>query len=344
MSPPDLAPVAARYRRFADVEAPGRSALYQDWADGVAADIELQRILARIPPERRQPPLVFAVTRLLGAPEDGFERWAAWLRAHADEVVAECGRRSLQTNDPLRCAALLPALADIPGPIALLEIGASAGLCLYPDRYSYRYTGGPDLDPAEGPSAVKLRSALTGDAAPGLAAGLRLPDVVWRGGIDLAPLDAADPADRAFLTALVWPGEEGRRERIRAALDVVRSDPPLLRQGDATEPAVLAAAAAGAPRDATLVITTPGVLPHIPRPARERLRGELLARVAARTARWVTIAPAGMADQWHPPLPSGIGDGFVLGRDGVPLAVVDPLGAVVEWRPEWRTGVAGARG
>lgn len=326
------AAVVERFARFARDEAPGRSAVYEDWAAGVARDAELAGLLAAIPAAHRQPPLVFAVTRMLGAPEGSFACWAVWLRSHIDAVVAECSRRGLQTNEPLRCAALLPALTGIPGPLALLEIGASAGLCLYPDRYSYRYAGGPDLDPAAGVSGVVLHSRVSGNPP------LRMPDVVWRAGIDLAPLDAADPADRAFLTSLVWPGETGRVERIEAALDIAAADPPHLVRGDATEPGVLEALAVSAPADATLVITTPGVLPHIPRDGRERLfrtLEELLDR--RRGAEWVSIDPPGLPRPWHPPVDPDSWSGFVLGRGTTPLAAVDPLGAFVEWR----AGVAG---
>ena len=59
--------VQRRYARFADEEAPGRSDLYAAWAAGVASDPETAAILDRIPENRRQPPLVFAVTRMLGA-------------------------------------------------------------------------------------------------------------------------------------------------------------------------------------------------------------------------------------------------------------------------------------
>ena len=68
--------------------------------------------------------------------------------------------RRTQTNEPRRCATLLPALAQLDGPLALLEVGASAGLCLYPDRYSYRYDGGDVL--GDGARGVRLRDVRRG--------------------------------------------------------------------------------------------------------------------------------------------------------------------------------------
>jgi hypothetical protein len=319
--------VAARYARFATEEAPGRSALYAEWAAGVAGDPASAQILAGIPETHRQPPLVFAVTRLLGAPEQEYAAWASWLRAHAVEVVAEASRRSLQTNEPQRCAALIPALSEVDGPIALLELGASAGLCLYPDRYSYRFRGSGggvdlDLDPADGESAVVLWCDVSGDPP------LRMPEVLWRAGVDLAPLDARDAADRRFLTTLAWPGEDGRAARIEAALDIVAADPPLIIKGDASDPAVLRAAVAMAPSGVTLVVTTPGVLPHMPHAGRERL----IATLRELDVVWVSIDPPGLHSAWDPPVDAEHWGGFVLGRDGVPLAAVDPLGSFVEWR------------
>lgn len=324
MSASDAAAVAERYGRFARDEAPGRSALYAEWAAGIASDAAAQAVLARIPAVRRQPPLVFAVTRLLGAPEAGYAAWSGWLARHADAVVAECARRSVQTNEPLRCAALEPALARVHGPIALLEVGASAGLCLYPDRYSYRYEGAwpSALDPAGGTSAVVLHCALRAPL-PAHA----LPQIVWRAGIDLAPLHAADPADRAWLAALVWPGETGRAERIEAALDIAAAEPPTLVTGDAAD--ILPEIAATAPRHATLVVTTPGVLAHVPRAGRERIIA------AARAAgRWITLDAPELHDGWAAPVdvadwPAG---GFALALDGEVLAAADPLGRWLEWR------------
>ena len=42
-----------------------------------------------------------------------------------------------QTNEVGRCAVILPALPA--APIALIEVGASAGLCLLFDKYQYDY-------------------------------------------------------------------------------------------------------------------------------------------------------------------------------------------------------------
>lgn len=310
--------VAERYARFAATEAPGRSEIYRQWAAGVAADADVQAVLAGIPANRRQPPLVFAVTRLLGSGEPSFAGWRSWLLVHADEVVAECAHRSLQSNEPLRCAALLPALSRIPGPIALLEIGASAGLCLYPDRYSYRYAtpGGDELrlDPVDGPSSVVLECEVRGALPP-----LRLPEVVWRAGIDLNPLDPTSPDTAAWLTRLVWPGETGRAERIAAAVAVAAAEPPLLVAGDAVDR--LASVAAQAPADATLVVTTPGVLAHIPWDGRRRV-----IAAARRAGRWVTIDDPGLHDGWNAAIEAWPG-GFAVALDGDVVAAADPLGA-----------------
>lgn len=318
--------VQLRYARFAAEEAPGRSALYEEWARGVADDAEIQEVLARIPENRRQPPLVFAVTRLLGALLEGYPHWRDFVLRHADDVVTECAVRSLQTNEPLRLAPLLPVLSEIDGPIALLELGAAGGLCLYPDRYSYRFVDEDGrlragLDPVSGESTVVLTSRVTGTLPR-----LRLPEVVWRAGIDLAPLDVAEERDRRWLRGLVWPGESGREERIEAAASIVAVDPPLLVAGDAL--AQLDALAAQAPADATLVITTPGVLVHIPRTD----RAALVERVRAMSARWVTIDPPGLLDIWTPAVDVETWPGFVVALDGEVRASADPLGRHWEWR------------
>jgi hypothetical protein len=321
-----ISAVQQRYARFAEDEAPGRSELYAEWARGVATDPDVQTVLARIPENRRQPPLVFAVTRMLGAELSAFDGWRDFVLAHAEEIVDECTSRRLQTNEPLRLSPLLPVLSEIGGPIALLEVGASAGLCLYPDRYSYRLVDRAgairvSLDPEDGPSSVVLESIVEGPIPE-----LRLPLIVWRAGIDLTPLDAAAEKDRRWLQGLIWPGEEGREQRITAALDIAAADPPLLVAGDALER--IAELAAMAPAEATLVITTPGVLVHIPREARVAL----VERIRSLPARWITIDPPALLDVWEPAIDPETWPGFVVALDGRVRGSADPLGRTWEWR------------
>lgn len=308
----------SRFERFAREEAPGRSAVYADWAEGVAGDDAILDILAQLDSPHRQPPLVFAVSRMLGAPVGPYDEWAAFAREHADRLVAECAARTTQTNEPQRSAPLLFALERVRGPIALLEIGASAGLCLVPDRYAYRFDGeGGTAELGDGP--VLIEAELRGE----ISAPKRMPEIVWRAGIDIEPRDAADPDDRAWISGLVWPEEDARQERVDRALDVVAADPPRIVRGDASAGTVLADLAAEAPQDATLVITTPGVLAHIPREARTRL----IEAIRALPARWITMDAPGLHDEWDPPVDAETWDGFVLAMDGRPVAAADPLGA-----------------
>lgn len=225
------------YGKFARLEASGTSPIYTAWAEGVAADDDVIALLLELPRPKRQANLLFAAARHLGAGEGTYADLRAWLLRHWNDVRELMLARSTQTNEAGRCATLLPALARIPGPLALMEVGASAGLCLYPDRYSYRFTvtgavgaefaQSTTLDPADGPSAVVLDCELTNISVPE-----RLPEVAWRAGIDLNPLDITDVDQREWLTSLIWPEHEARRERLLAAASIAAADPPHLVRGD----------------------------------------------------------------------------------------------------------------
>jgi hypothetical protein len=56
-----------------------------------------------------------------------------------------------------------------------------------------------------------------GCAATGIAPPAHLAEVVWRAGLDLNPLDLTNPADVAWLEALIRPEHTHRRARLRAA-------------------------------------------------------------------------------------------------------------------------------
>jgi hypothetical protein len=87
-------------------------------ARGIAGDPAVLAVVDRAEEARRQPVLVLAVCRWLGAPHGSWSVLRPWLLARSDDVVAELGRRLTQTNDVRRCAPLSIALDRVPGPIA----------------------------------------------------------------------------------------------------------------------------------------------------------------------------------------------------------------------------------
>ena len=325
------------YRDFGGLEARGQSAIYEEWALGVAGDPALIALIDELPLQKRQPNLIFACARLLGAPEADYTSFRRWLVQQWSAVAPEALSRSTQTNEARRCATLLPALALIPGPLALLEVGASAGLCLFPDRYSYSYdSDSPDsdsldsdstgsqarIDPVTGPSDVLLQCTTTG----GMPRPVTVPQVAWRAGLDVRPLDVRDADDMRWLETLVWPEQNERRARLRAAIRIAAEDPPLIVRGDASE---LATLAAEAPDEATLVVITSAVLVYLP--FAERMR--FVESVRVLDARWVSLegvrglpaVRAALSDD-------GGSDGrFVLALDEVPLAFTGPHGQSLDW-------------
>jgi hypothetical protein len=311
------------YRSFGAVEARGQSAIYEEWALSIAEDSKLIGVIERLPLQKRQPNLIFAVSRLLGAPEGGYPAFREWLLANWSAVADETMVRMTQTNEPRRCASLLPALALLPGPLALLEVGASAGLCLYPDRYSYHYDGREPVHPLTGPSPVILDCVTTGPAPIPLA----LPEIVWRAGIDLRPLDVRSAEDMLWLETLVWPEQEERRRRLLAAIGIAREDPPLLVEGDATT--ALAELAKEAPADATLVVVASGVLVYLA--FDERMR--FVDTVRALDTDWISLEGVGGLPSVGAALPDGdVPRGrFVLALNERPLAYSGPHGQSLDW-------------
>ena len=313
---------AERYRWYAEVEFPGSSDIFAEWAAGIAEDAEILALIDRLPTSKRQPNLVFASARYAGAPVGTYAELRPWLLAHWDELEAIALVRSTQTNEAARCATLLPVLAAIDGPIALLEVGASGGACLFPDRYSYEYVA-PDgevarLDPLDGPSSVRLRCEID----PASAIPTRIPEVVWRAGIDLNPLSYADPGDVEWLRVLVWPEHEERRARLEAVASVVRKDPPRIVRGDALE--LLPEVAAEAPSDSTLVVFHSAVLSYFAAPDRERFR----TTVSALDAMWLSNEGRRVLSRVDEQLDPAydVGAGFVLALDGRPVAVTGAHG------------------
>jgi hypothetical protein len=310
--------IVANYRAFAH-EAHGKSPHYEALAMSVAADTTIVGFLAGLPGPKRQPNLLFAVARYLLGDYADIKALRRLLRTRGDELADTMRTRRTQTNEAARCATLLPVLAGLPQPLALLEVGASAGLTLLPDRYSYDY------------GAVAING--NDPAAPTLTCeprGLvplprRVPEIAWRAGLDLNPLDVSNDDDVHWLRCLLWPGETGRRERLDAAIAAARRDPPVIHKGDLLTD--LPDLARQAPADATLVIFHSAVLAYITRADRERF-----AKIVGKLdAVWLSNeGPSVLSgiDISHPDAPAA----FALVQDGKAVkALTDGHGMWLEW-------------
>ncbi|MGW5260430.1 DUF2332 domain-containing protein [Microbispora sp. NPDC004025] len=303
------------YAGFAAREARGVSPAYERLALAVSRDRDLLALLGTLPPAKRQPNLLFGVVRFLGGPVEDPAAFRDYTLGNWPAVEAEMHTRATQTNEAGRCAVVLPLLAALPQPLALLEVGASAGLCLYPDRYAYRY----------GEHLVGSGEPVLDCAATGVAPPARLPRVVWRAGIDLNPLDVTDPADVAWLDALIWPEHVHRRARLRAAASVAAAEPPLLVRGDLVDD--LPALAAQVPRGATLVVFHTSVLYQVPAP-RRRAFAELARGLPGH---WIANEAPDVLSYAGLPPPPGAALFNVLALDGTPLAWTRSHGQAIAW-------------
>jgi len=302
---------------------------FAEWARGVAGDGAVQAWLAALPKVKQQPNLVFAAARWHGVPAPGpYASLREALLGDDGTIRETILARSTQTNEVGRLATLTPVFAALPGPLALVEVGASAGLCLYPDRYDYRWSA----------KRVPART-LSGSGGPTLHCVVdgqvpvpsRHPEVARRAGVDLNPLDVADEDAMSWLTNLVWPEQDHRRERLRRAVEVARAEPPTLTRGDLLTELPTLVATAG--RHGTPVVFHSAVIVYLAPEDRAAFAELIGGLVADGACRWVSnegseVLPGVTAT--GPDLPDGSAS-FVLGMDGQAVAWTHGHGASMTW-------------
>jgi len=209
-------------------------------------------------------------------------------------------------------------------PLALFEIGASAGLNLLADRYRYRLAGA-ELGPTD--AKLTLAPEWTGPPPP-LDAALR---VQARRGCDVSPIDLRDAHQRERLASYVWPDQPERLARLEAAIaTALAAEPFVVDAADAAdwvETRMPAVAPAGVAR----VLFHTIVWSYLPEHTRQRISSHFAAIGAAATAEapiaWLRfeLAPSTEA-KTEIRLTTWPG-----GRDQV-LGDAHPHGAAVRWR------------
>lgn len=219
---------------------------------------ELAAMLLCAPLPQRLPVLLFAAVQRvlfdhpddplaafypsLGAPpaaigDAGLDAaFAAFCRRHRPAIEDLIATRQTQTNEVGRTALTMPVLARLAadvGPLAIAEVGASAGLNLSLDRFSYRYRWpGSEQVTSIGPaSAVTIDCDWRGDDEPPGA----VPPSAVAHGLDAAPIDVADTEAVRWLEACIWPDEPERRDRFVAAVALARAANVNVQAGDAVD-------------------------------------------------------------------------------------------------------------
>ncbi|ASO18559.1 hypothetical protein FHR81_002967 [Actinoalloteichus hoggarensis] len=209
----------------------------------------------------------------------------AAILADADRIRERAAATAVQTNEPGRMAPCLGGLhvaaqeaarrvgRSTPLPIRLLEIGASGGLNLRPDRVALELDGAVVGDAA---SPLRLDPAWTGRPRADLNAALR---IVERAGCDLHPCDPRTEEGRLQLSSFVWPDDLDRWARLRAAMRLAVEEPVTVDR--AAGPDWLADRLAELPADVLTVVWHSVVWQYVS--ARDRARGrEILAAAADR--------------------------------------------------------------
>ena len=135
------------------------------------------------------------------AEEVSLEKVRRALSPDRARLFATLAERWVQTNDTLRSVVWRwPAyLAGCEGgavPVALVDLGASAGLNLAAERLPAVWT---DSTGAAIPVASKVKA-------------------VARIGLDARPVDLTVPENVTWMRACIWPGDRGRGDRLEAGL------------------------------------------------------------------------------------------------------------------------------
>jgi hypothetical protein len=200
--------------------------------------------------------------------DEAYPNFRAFCLENAESIRQLVTSRRVQTNEVGRCAALVPAFQAVAEqstgrPLALVEIGASAGLHLRWDRYGYNY--GKAGYTGDSRSAVQIVCESRGLPPP---LSTRFPFVAYRVGLDLNPIDIYDEAETRWLKALIWPEHRDRVRLLEAALALAREVPIPLLAGNAV--LTLPEALNQVPDDAVLCIFHSYTLNQMPVDVRSR--------------------------------------------------------------------------
>lgn len=245
--------IAQAFIKFAANECRGSSALYESLSNEIAADASILTLCEQANPDQPIPNLLFGAVHYLllsghqhplgdyypsvsmkakEIDEGLFPSFQQFCSTYEPELTALLQTRLVQTNEVRRCAYLYPVFGMIyeysKQPLALVEIGTSAGLQLLWDQYTYRYDDSEPVGNVTSP--LEISAEVIGEGRPRL--NLPLPPIRERIGFDLNIVDLTDANEKLWLKALIWPEHATRLELFEQASALIGSQPLELIQGD----------------------------------------------------------------------------------------------------------------
>ncbi len=331
----------------------GTSPLYEQICVAVAGDRALLEYLRTVPPSAQLPLALLAAVHFLllagadpalaaiyarEAHEDPGPLFLDFWRAHRDAIDHILATRHIQTNDCGRSALIAPGLTWVASrfdrPLALVDVGASAGLNLLCDGYRIDYGSFGATGPGDSP--VRIECEVVGGRPP---IAPRLPPIVSRIGIDRSPVDLGDPDDVRWLLACVWP-DSGRLERTAASIRLAQVAPPQVVAADAND--AIAGILAGLPDSALATVVTTWAFAYFGAEQRQEFIGHLAAASHDRDVAWLsaegpgTVESLGAEAADHPDRAGSDILGAVLFQKGVQearlLAFAQEHGGWIDWR------------
>jgi hypothetical protein len=333
--------LARRFDHFARTEC-GEAPLYRRLAAGIADDPTLLA-LATHGQAGPKPNLFLAAVHYLmlqgvahpvrafypsvsahaAPPDDPYPAFRAFCLEQTREIRTLMENRRVQTNEVARAAYLVPSLHLVAQrtkhrPLALIELGASAGLLLLWDRYGYDFGGSGRLGELD---ALAIGCELVGPRRPALPTSF--PAVAARMGIDLNPIDVRDLDAALWLRALVWPEHRDRAERLERAMAIVAHEPPRLMAGNALE--VLPNALSRIPPEAAVCIFHAHTLNQASPDARQQLLELLAAQSVTREIHHLSMESRAV---WHARSPTQ--------EATLPAQRRPELRALAHYELEWR--------
>lgn len=255
MSAP-VQPIADPWLRFAFEAERLNAPVYAAIARDVHGDAEIRALAAHAQLHQPHPNLLFGAVHYLLLRGEARGEIAQYYRTlgnsraidarmypafrefcltHADALAPIIASRVTNTNEVGRSSLLHPGFLELARgagePLHLIEIGPSAGINMFWDRFGYSYIRGAETFASGAPDAeVILECELRGSHLPPFGPS---PIVATRVGLERNPVDRSNPANRDWLRALVWSDHLPRLQRLEQALAATADTKPDIRAGNA---------------------------------------------------------------------------------------------------------------